>query len=321
MPEDDEQSSGMSSVRWRHALGSLSLSRARVMAIVNVTPDSFFDGGQFLGEHDAAADVPAVRSRCRAFVREGAAILDVGGESTRPGARPVEPAAERARVEPVIRALASDPELDGAVVSVDTRRASVARAALAAGAAIINDVSGLADPAMATVAAEAGAGLVIGHLRGVPETMQARISFAALVREVGDELSAAVARALREGVSKDRIMIDPGIGFGKTAAQSAALVVAARALRERVGCPVLIGASRKSFLGAITRRAASERLSGSLAAALLAVQHGASVVRVHDVAATVDALRVASALGAAHAEFVAPAPEGLRGAPQRGAAR
>ncbi len=261
------------------------------MAIVNVTPDSFFDGGQFLGEDDAAADVPAVRSRCRAFVREGASILDVGGESTRPGARAVAPEAELARVEPVIRALASDRELEGAVVSVDTRRAAVARAAITAGAAIINDVSGLADPEMAAVAAETGAGLVIGHLRGVPETMQSRISFAALVGEVGDELSAAVERAQRAGVSKDRILIDPGIGFGKTAEQSAALVVAARALRERVGCPVLIGASRKSFLGAITRREASERLSGS----------------------------VAAALGAAHAEFVAPAYADAR--TRRGAAR
>ncbi|MCB9752731.1 MAG: dihydropteroate synthase [Myxococcales bacterium] len=307
MSAEVEQTSGRSPASWRHAAGSLALLRARVMAIVNVTPDSFYDGGRLLRDDARAPDLPVVRSRCRALAREGAAILDVGGESTRPGARAVSPAEERARVVPVIRAPARDEALAGALISVDTRRAEVARAAVAAGAAIINDVSGLADPEMARVAAETGAGLVLGHMRGVPETMQTSIGFTDLLREVAEELRASVARARAAGVAPEQLVIDPGVGFGKTAEQSAALVVASRTLRELVGYPVLIGASRKSFLGAITRRAVDDRMSASVAAAVLAVRHGASVVRVHDVVETVDALRVAAALERAYDERVASA--------------
>jgi len=281
---------------WVHARGVLGLDAPRVMAVVNLTPDSFFDGGNLLppGGDDPNAGM-AVRL-CRGLVQQGADILDLGGESTRPGAEPVAPSLEMRRVLPVLRRLQEDPELAAIPISVDTRRAEVAAAAMAAGAAIINDVSGLADPAMAEVAARTGAGLVLGHLRGEPTTMQQRIHFDDLLAEVAQELIAAVERALRAGVANERVVVDPGVGFGKTPEQSAALVAASAFLARETGCPVLVGASRKAFLGAITGRPVGERLIGSVAAAVVAVERGASVVRVHDVAATAEALRVAAAV-------------------------
>ncbi|MEX1365711.1 MAG: dihydropteroate synthase [Nannocystaceae bacterium] len=285
---------------WVHARGVMSLERPRVMAIVNVTPDSFFDGGRL---HDGQrTHRHAVLEHARRSVRFGADLLDVGGESTRPGAEPVQPGDERDRVVPAIEAMRADPMLAEVPISIDTRRASVAEAAIAAGASIVNDVSGLSDPEMIELVARTGAGLVIGHLRGEPRIMQRRIHFAHVLTEVTDELAAAVERAVAGGVERPRILVDPGIGFGKTADQSAALVAASGWLRQATGCPVLIGASRKSFLRAIIGnpdQPASQRLAGSLAAALVAVERGASVLRVHDVGDTVQALAVARSIGRA----------------------
>lgn len=283
---------------WVHARGALTLLLPRVMAVVNLTPDSFSDGGELLAAGDEP-DADAALQRCRELVQQGADILDLGGESTRPGSTPVDAALELRRVLPLLRRLRADSELAGVPISIDTRHAEVAATAMDAGAAIINDVSGLADPAMAAVAARSGAGLVLGHLRGEPATMQAAVSFADLLAEVAAELGAAVERALRAGVDSDRILVDPGLGFGKTAEHSAALLGAADYLVQQTGCPVLIGASRKGFLGAITGRPVGERTIGSVAAAVVAVERGASVVRVHDVAATVDALRVVVAVRSA----------------------
>lgn len=275
---------------WVHARGSLELEGCAVMAIVNVTPDSFSDGGRWV-DGQGEARLEEIVAQCREWAAAGAKVLDVGGESTRPGATPVEREQERERVVPVIEALAA--ALPEVAISVDTRHAQVARAALAAGAAIVNDVSGLADPLMPAVVAEAGAGLVIGHMRGEPATMQANIEFEELFEEVAAELQLACDQALRSGVSAEQILIDPCIGFGKTAEQSAALVASSAYLRAQTGRPVLIGASRKRFLGklsGVTR--ADERMLASVSAALIAASHGASFVRVHDVAETLEALRV-----------------------------
>jgi len=264
-----------------------------VMAIVNVTPDSFYDGGRWIAQSRLRPNASVVIGQCRRWVEQGADLLDVGGESTRPGAEPVDEEVELARVLPIIEGLRADPSFAGIPISVDTRRASVARAALAAGATIVNDISGLADPAMAEVVAAARGGLVIGHLRGEPATMQARIEFEDLLEEVGDELAAALARAEAAGVERERIVVDPGVGFGKTAEQSAALVGAAELLARRTGRPVLIGASRKRFLGSqLGGKPVEERMLASVVAAVVAACHGAALVRVHDVAETVEALRV-----------------------------
>lgn len=290
----DVEAAGLPAGAWVHARGVMGLERPRVMAIVNATPDSFFDGGRL---HDGQATrIDAALAHARRCVAHGADLLDVGGESTRPGAPPVDPQEERARVVPLIEALRTDRALDDVPISIDTRRASVAAAAMRAGASIVNDVSGLFDPQMAALVARAGAGLVIGHLRGEPVTMQREIRFAHVLREVTEELAARVDAAVAAGVERSRILVDPGIGFGKTAEQSAALVAAAGGLRQATGCPVLIGASRKSFLTAITGGFAGDRLAGSLAAALVAVERGASVVRVHDVGETVQALAVAASI-------------------------
>lgn len=268
----------------------MSLDPPVVMAVLNVTPDSFHDGGALSAS--GAVDPKRVLASASAAVEAGARLLDVGGESTRPGADPVSAAEEQARVLPAIEALTDL----GVAISVDTRRASVAEAALAAGAVIVNDVSGLADPAMADVVARHGAGLAVGHLRGQPETMQAAIEFSDLLAEVAEELSASVSRARDAGVSLGHIVVDPGVGFGKTASQSAALVASARTLEGSLGVPVMIGASRKSFIGAVVPTDPGDRLPGSLAAAVVAVQHGAAIVRVHDVAETVQALAVSAAV-------------------------
>jgi dihydropteroate synthase len=288
----------------------MSLERPRVMGIVNVTPDSFFDGGHLVRDGQREPDVELAAGRCARLVAEGADLVDIGGESTRPGAAPVTVECEVARVVPLVQRLRDQRPL-AVPVSVDTRHAEVARHALDAGADIINDVSGLADPEMAAIVAEAGAGLVVGHLRGVPQTMQRDIDFRDLLREVAEELAMVVERAIAAGVDRARIVVDPGVGFGKSADQSAALVAAGDRLRRVTGCPVLIGASRKSFLGASTGAGAQQRLAGSLAAALLAVERGASIVRVHDVRETVEALGVAQAIQAAYERHArAPMPEG-----------
>lgn len=287
---------------WKHARGSLSLAVPRVVAVVNLTPDSFSDGGRWLAPESDDPNVSVVVRQCAAWVERGAHVLDVGGESTRPGAEPVAPQAEVQRVLPVVERLVEDSRTASTPVSVDTRHAQVARAALEAGAAIVNDVSGLADPAMAAVVAESRAGLVLGHLRGEPATMQHDIAFTDVLAEVADELASAVERALGAGVEREAIVVDPGIGFGKTAEQSAALTAASEQLATRTGCPVMIGVSRKSFLGQITGRPVGDRALASVAAGLIAVQNGAALLRVHDVDETLEALEIMVAIERAHAE-------------------
>ncbi len=285
---------------WRHAQGTLALDRCLVMAVVNVTPDSFHDGGRWITQEQDRPDPSQVVAQCRRWLEQGADLLDIGGESTRPGAHAVDVEHELRRVVPVIRALREDPSFAGVALSVDTRRAAVAQAALAAGASIVNDVSCLGDPDMASVVARFGAGLVINHLRGEPATMQERIEFEDLLGEVGDELAAALDRAEAAGVGREQIVVDPGVGFGKTAAQSAALVGSSALLERRTGRPVLIGASRKRFLATlIGGKPVEQRKLASVTAATVAASHGAAIVRVHDVAETAEALRVQAGIEAA----------------------
>lgn len=310
---------------WLHATGALGLSRPRVMGIVNLTPDSFYDGGVLVAEGTDAPNVSVAVRRARQLVADGADVIDVGGESTRPGSDPVSDARQLRRVIPVIERLAAGADAVTVPISIDTRSAVVAARAVDAGASIINDVSGLSDPAMVGAAVASGAGIVIGHLRGEPRTMQADVSFSDLLGEVTQELAVCVERAVAAGLDRARIVVDPGIGFGKTAEQSAALVAASVWLREAMQCPVMIGASRKSFLETLVadaptspRRGPSDadpRLVGSLAAAVVGAHRGASVIRVHDVAQTVQALAVADAIGAAWVTFstrAARAPGGSR---------
>jgi dihydropteroate synthase len=266
----------------------------RLMGIVNVTPDSFSDGGAFL---DAGSAIEHARS----LAAEGAEILDIGGESTRPGAAPVAEAEELRRVLPVVAGLV---ELGTpAQISIDTSKAAVARAALAAGASLVNDVSALrADPEMAGVIAESGAECCLMHMRGEPRTMQEDPRYGDVVDEVRAFLEERLAFAVAEGIAAERIMLDPGIGFGKTEAHNLELL---RRLEEIAGLgrPVVIGTSRKGFLGRILARAAgrsepvgvADRLAGTLASNVLAYERGASVFRVHDVGPVRDALAVTAA--------------------------
>jgi dihydropteroate synthase len=257
-------------------------ARVRLMGIVNVTPDSFSDGGRF----DA---LEAALSHARALEAEGAEILDIGGESTRPGAAEVSAQAERARVEPVIAALAQ--ENARRVISIDTYKADVARAACAAGARIINDVWGLQrDADMAHVAAEFGAGVVIMHNR------RERDENLDIVADMEAFFARSLALADKAGVARDRIALDPGVGFGKTFEQNLAAIRAIPHLKATFGCAVLLGVSRKSFLGLITGRAVNERLAATLAADCYGVLAGADVLRVHDVAAHRDGAMVLAAL-------------------------
>ena len=270
---------------WHCAGHELPLARPLVMGIVNVTPDSFSDGGM-------NPDVRAALGSAEAMLTAGADIIDVGGESTRPGAGAVTPAQELARVLPVVRGLADR----GAVVSVDTRHAEVASACVAAGASVINDVSGFSDPAMAALAALCDAGVVVMHMKGDPRTMQDEPRYDDVVAEVAAYLRAQALMLESAGVARERIALDPGIGFGKTTAHNLGLL---RRLDEIValGYPVLVGASRKRFIGEITGvTEPRDRLAGSLAAALGAVEAGAAIVRVHDVAETVAALALARAI-------------------------
>jgi len=257
-----------------------------LMGVLNVTPDSFSDGGAFLDPERAIA-------HGQALVAEGAALLDVGGESTRPGAAPVTAQEERGRVLPVIRALVKD----GVLVSVDTRKPEVARAALEAGASLVNDVAGFQDEAMARVVADSKAACCLMHMQGTPETMQRHPHYGDVVEEVLDFLRAAVARATQAGVPREKILIDPGIGFGKTLEHNLVLLRRLEDLRL-LGLPLLVGTSRKAFLGHLTGgKPASERLHATLGSvAAMTVLGGADVVRVHDVAEARDALLVANAV-------------------------
>jgi dihydropteroate synthase len=276
---------------WRCGAFALPLARPVVMGILNVTPDSFSDGGSYV-DRDAAVTA-ALR-----MVADGADIIDVGGESTRPGAEPVTVAQEAGRVTGVIAALAGQ----GVCVSVDTRHALVAAEALSAGVAIVNDIRGFTDAEMMRVAADSTAGLVVMHMLGEPRTMQDAPAYADVAAEVAAYLARQAGALERAGVARDRIAIDPGIGFGKTTEHNLELLRRLPEL-ESLGYPVLVGASRKRFVGEITGvTEPRQRLAGSIAAALEAVRRGAAVVRVHDVAATVEALAMARAIeGEAHA--------------------
>ncbi len=263
---------------------SLDLSRPRVMGIVNVTADSFSDGGRFLA-HDRAI------SHGLGLAADGADLVDVGGESTRPGAAPVPEEEELARVMPVLRALVRE----GVAVSVDTMKPGVMRQAIDAGCVLVNDVNAFrAEGAIAAVAA-AGVGLCAMHMKGTPATMQEDPRYDDVVAEVRDYLLGRAAALEAAGVARERIAIDPGFGFGKTFAHNAALLAGLGRIAAP-GYPVLAGLSRKRMIGEITGRPVEDRVAGSVAAALLAVQNGARIVRVHDVKETVDALKVLQAL-------------------------
>ena len=268
---------------WRVRGGELRLGDTPLlMGVINVTPDSFSDGGL----HDSAA---AAVAHGLALARAGAAILDVGGESTRPGAEPVSEEEERARVLPVVRELARRTDVP---LSIDTTKLQVARLALEAGARIVNDVSALRfSPELAELAAETGAGLVLMHMRGEPRTMQADPRYADLLGEIGGELLAAAKAAEAAGVDRASIVLDPGIGFGKTAADSIRLIARLESLTA-LGYPVLVGHSRKSFLDPGKRREPRGRLPESIAAGLLAAIGGAAILRVHDVEAHARALEI-----------------------------
>lgn len=261
-----------------------TLSRPLVMGIVNVTPDSFSDGGKH-GSADAAL------AHALKLIEDGADILDIGGESTRPGAAVVGEQEELDRVMPVLQGLRGIP----VPISIDTWKPAVMKEAVAAGASMINDVNALqADGALA-VAAASSAAVCLMHKQGVPATMQQQPSYGDVVGEVKEFLGRRIEAVERAGIARDRIVIDPGFGFGKTLEHNLALL---RSLPEFVelGVPVLAGMSRKSMLGQITGRAVGERQSASVAAALLAVQRGAHIVRVHDVRETVDALKILNAV-------------------------
>jgi len=271
---------------WRCGRFRVALQPPVVMGILNVTPDSFSDGGSFAG-------TPAAVARGRALVAEGAGIIDVGGESTRPGSSEVSSAEEAERVCPVIERLAGEVDVP---ISVDTRHAEVARSALAAGASIINDVSGFRDPAMVELAAMSDVGLVVMHMLGEPRAMQAEPRYDDVVAEVTAYLAGQAAMLVSAGVARERIALDPGIGFGKTTEHNLALL---RGLPElaSLGYPVLVGASRKSVIGAVLGGAdPRKRLEGSLAIAAWSVLNGAHVVRVHDVAATEKVTRMLAAI-------------------------
>jgi len=264
-----------------------------IVGILNATPDSFSDGGRFV-HGEARLDLPAAVDAAAALVSAGAQVLDIGGESTRPGSQPVSLAIEIARTAPLIEAVAKRLDVP---ISIDTRNAEVARAALDAGARIVNDVSGLRhDPALAGVAARAGATLILGHLRGEPATMQDRPHFGDVLREVGDELADSRAAATAAGVASDHLVVDPGLGFGKRLEDNLVLLAELGALRQRLGLPLLVGPSRKSFLGALTGDPAEARDRATLAACAVAAFLGADAVRVHDVGGAVRAVAVGRAL-------------------------
>ncbi len=276
---------------WSGAGFRLDLDRrVAVMGVLNVTPDSFADGGRW-------TDLDRALSHAAELVEEGADLIDIGGESTRPGAVPVPAKEEIRRVLPVISAVRARFSVP---ISIDTQKAEVARAALDAGAVIVNDVSALTDPAMAPLVAERDAGLVLMHMQGTPLTMQQEPHYVDVVAEVAKFLRGATDRARAAGVAAERLVVDPGIGFGKTLEHNLALIRGVPQLVE-LGYPVLIGASRKSFLGLITGRSAADRLAGTIAAITAAMMGGARVVRVHDVAPAVDAARVVEALAGAGA--------------------
>lgn len=272
----------------RRAPAGLDLGRPRLMGILNVTPDSFSDGGRYAGTTAALA-------HAQAMVDGGADLIDIGGESTRPGAAEVTVAEEVARTAPVIAALrAAGIALP---ISIDTRKAGVAGAALAVGAGIVNDVSGLAhDPALGPLVAQADVPVCLMHMRGTPDTMNERTGYVDVLLDVYDELADRIDAALAAGIARERLIVDPGIGFAKTAAQNLVLI-RGLSLFHGLGLPILFGASRKRFVGTIGGASApGARMPGSVAVALAAAAQGAQILRVHDVAETRQALRLWQAL-------------------------
>jgi dihydropteroate synthase len=267
--------------------------RVTIVGVLNATPDSFSDGGVLMRASDVV-DVDRALARAIALVAAGADVLDVGGESTRPGAGEVPVSLEIARTRPLIEALTKRLEV---AISIDTRKPEVAEAALAAGATLVNDVSGLRfDPTLARVVASAQAGLIVGHLRGVPATMQDDPRYDDVLVEVGDALEASVALALAAGIPRERLAIDPGIGFGKRLEDNLTLLARPGVLRDRLGLPVLVGPSRKGFLGTLTGEPVDRRDGVTAATCAVAVFAGADAVRVHDVEGARHATTVARAL-------------------------
>jgi len=259
---------------------------ALVMGIVNVTPDSFSDGGKFHAEDEAV-------SQGLSLVRQGAELLDIGGESTRPGALPVSEAKELQRVTSVIERLAAQVRVP---LSIDTMKPAVARAALAAGASIVNDVAANRDDdAMWRVMAETGAGYVAMHMQGLPQTMQSQPTYSDVARDVADFFGDRMRRLNAVGVPVDQVVFDVGIGFGKTLEHNLQLLAVLRSF-TKLGRPILLGVSRKSFIGALSGAGVDERLPGSLAATCLAVESGVQIIRTHDVAETVQAVRMTEAI-------------------------
>ena len=278
-------------MHWQTTNHRIDLSRPLVMGIVNTTPDSFSDGGRYV-------DARAAVDHCRRLIDEGADILDVGGESSRPGAALVSLEEERRRVLPVLEAALAM----GATVSLDTTKPALMSEALALGVDIINDINALNAPgALDAVAAHPSCGICLMHMRGDPQSMQSQATYADVVVQVRATLAARVDVLKSRGIAANRIVLDPGIGFGKTVEHNFELLRRQRELLS-LGQPLLAGWSRKSSIGAVTGRDAADRLAGSIAAALASVLNGASIVRVHDVAATVDALKVWQAAGLPAAE-------------------
>lgn len=268
----------------------LSLQSPKIMGVLNITPDSFSDGGRHL--HDGVPDLERIREEACVMLEEGAAILDIGGESTRPGARPVTVEEELRRVIPVVECLA---DLD-TIISVDTGKAAVAAAAIRSGAQMINDVGGLRYPEMMTAIADSDVGVCVMHMLGEPRTMQQNPEYGDAVRDVGSSLGCRVEAALAAGIGFERIAVDPGFGFGKTLQHNLELLRNLEGIRYR-NLPIVIGLSRKSMIGTLTGRQIDERVHGSVAAALLAAQRGADILRVHDVGATADAMKILEAVG------------------------
>jgi dihydropteroate synthase len=285
----------------------------QVMGVVNVTPDSFSDGGRYL-------DPDAAIAHGLALVAAGAAVLDVGGESTRPGAAPVDAAEEQRRVQPVIAALAAD---SGVPVGVDTTKPAVAEAALAAGAALVNDVSGGDDPALVRIVAAAGCGYVVMHHVGLPAGSRPVPAYADVVSEVAADLTRRAHAAVDAGVRPDGLLVDPGLGFGKDAAGSVALLARLDEVVAHVGRPVLVGASRKSFLGAVLGRAArsdlsdgidvGEREEATLATVVWAFQRGAAMVRVHEARAAARVVQLLDVLDRATQDGMRPSAVAVAG--------
>ena len=279
-------------MRWTCGARTFDLERrALVMGVINLTPDSFSDGGRF-------ADPLAAVAHARTLLDQGADLLDLGAESTRPGSSPVPPEEQWRRLEPVLRALSADGR---ACVSVDTSSAQVAALAIESGAEVINDVTAMGDPGMAGVLARSNAGVVLMHMQGAPSTMQSDPRYEDCAREVADFLRTKLGRAEHAGIDRSRVALDPGIGFGKTVRHNLELIARVGEIAA-LGRPVVVGASRKGFLGHLLELPVDQRLEGGLAAHAVAIFQGARIVRTHDIAATSRMARIALALAAAARE-------------------